>query len=549
MSSFLQAGGHAAAPGFGREADRRSRMRRRAHGVPPGSWPLAALAVAAVSVAPLLVCDAPALLDYPNHLARFFVLAHPHDPALAKMYAPHWALLPNLGADVLGAVLLSVLPVDVGGRILLGLSLLAPVAGALVYARAAFGRWTWWSLGAGAIAFNGLFFLGFMNCLLGLGVALAGAGAWRVLRRRASAPAAMLGGLAIGLTAFFCHLLGFAYFAVLIGAQEAEAVLRLRREQGAWDVQRVVSSTGILAAALGPTLALYAGLRLGHGGDLLWRWQGKLYQLLTPFFSYDRAATTVSAAAIGIVLILLWRRSVRAVGVDLGLGALGVLYLIAPMSAAGGTLLDLRLPLMAALLMFAGMEPRVPPRAGLAIGAIFATVIGFRSAEVTIHWQGHTRDLADLRSVLEPVEPGARLLPVFTDDVEPQPTMGRELPGVARLDEHLGALAVIERRAFWPALFTDPTQQPLAVKAPYDGIAIPSGWTVRWRDLDPKTAERPAPRGHGAPADWRRKYDYLLLSGPMPDARGGPGGLTLVRAARHASLYRIDRAAAAPAAN
>src|ERR1700684_2316344 len=103
------------------------------------AWPAAALAIAAVSLAPFLLVDVPAILDYPNHLARFYVLAHPHDPWLSRFYAPHWGVLPNLGLDVIGVALMKVAPVHFAGRIVLALSLVAPVFGAVLYARAAFG--------------------------------------------------------------------------------------------------------------------------------------------------------------------------------------------------------------------------------------------------------------------------------------------------------------------------------------------------------------------------------------------------------------------------
>ena len=105
------------------------------------AWPWLATAVvlAIVLLAPLLVIDVPPLADYPNHLARFFILAHPDDPVLSKIYAPHWTILPNLGMDVIGAGLLRITDTHTGGRILLALSLLAPVGGAVVYHRVAFG--------------------------------------------------------------------------------------------------------------------------------------------------------------------------------------------------------------------------------------------------------------------------------------------------------------------------------------------------------------------------------------------------------------------------
>jgi hypothetical protein len=137
---------------------------------PPWAWATAALLISAVLLSPFLIVEVPAVLDYPNHLARLYILAGPGDPILSPMYAAQWSALPNIGMDLIGRALLRILPVHVAGRVLLALSLMAPPAGTALYARAAFGRWPWWSLGAAVIAFNGVFFLGFMN-FLGLGPA------------------------------------------------------------------------------------------------------------------------------------------------------------------------------------------------------------------------------------------------------------------------------------------------------------------------------------------------------------------------------------------
>jgi hypothetical protein len=508
------------------------------------AWAAAAGLIVLISLAPLLIVDVPAVLDYPNHLARFFILAHPQDPILGKMYAPHWAVLPNLGMDVLGRMLLSIVPPHVGGRILLGLSLLAPLAGAVVYARAAFGRWTWWSLGAGTIAFNGIFILGFMNFLLALGVALAGAAAWRVWRQGDRRTVVALGGAVVSLTAFFCHLLGFAYFAVLIAADEAEALLRLRKAgQLTW--RHALSSAGLLAAALGPTLAVYVvSRRPTSGGDwIAWCWGAKSLQWLMPFMGYDRWATVATAIILCSLIVLVWRRSQRAGGAALALAVLGGGYLAAPFAAAGGTFVDSRLPLMAALLLFAGLAPRLSRRAGVAVGLAFALVIVGRSAHVATNWQGRARDLADLRASLAYVEPGSKILPARTDwPVNPPPRDGRILPNVAPLDEHLGSIAVIERHAFWPLLFADPSQQPLRVRPPYARIAQSTNpATAPWRYL---SGDRPPAEGIARfpwLADWRAHFDYVLLMGPKAPPGGTPSGLTLIRAGDMASLYRVRR--------
>ena len=177
-------------------------------------------ALIAALLIPFLLVDVPPVLDYPNQLARWFVLGHTDDPILSHFYAPNWHLTPNLGFDPLGVALVKLLPVHVAGRIVLALSLLAPVLGALLYAKAAFGKWTVWPLGVSLIGFNGIFFLGFVNFLLATGLAFAAAGLWLWLRRQGRDRDAVLMGAAASALIFLCHIFGVALFALLIGAQE-----------------------------------------------------------------------------------------------------------------------------------------------------------------------------------------------------------------------------------------------------------------------------------------------------------------------------------------
>src|ERR1700710_1672748 len=93
-------------------------------------WWLALTGLCVALLAPLLIVDVPPLLDYPNHLARVFVLAAlPHDPVLARFYAAHWSIIPNRALDLVGPPLIAVLPVHVAGRVLIAAALLLPFLG------------------------------------------------------------------------------------------------------------------------------------------------------------------------------------------------------------------------------------------------------------------------------------------------------------------------------------------------------------------------------------------------------------------------------------
>lgn len=77
----------------------------------------------AMVVTPIWTVAFPPLLDYPNHLARAFVLAHLNDPAFtfSRFYRADWGAYPYLGMDALLAVLVRLFPIETAGRVFLSI--------------------------------------------------------------------------------------------------------------------------------------------------------------------------------------------------------------------------------------------------------------------------------------------------------------------------------------------------------------------------------------------------------------------------------------------
>jgi len=106
------------------------------------------------------------------------------------------------------------------------------------------------------------------------------------------------------------------------------------------------------------------------------------------------------------------------------------------------------------------------------------------------------------------------------------------------------ALLVIERHAFWPLLFSDPRQQPLMVRAPYDRLAFPLGELF---DAHRLADEHPSPttlvHAPYLPA-WRKNFDYVLLlnasQAPL-NATPPTSDLDVIRINQTAALYAIHR--------
>src|ERR1700730_8772899 len=138
------------------------------------------LMLAAALLAPTWIVTFPPLLDYPNHLARSFVLAHLNDPAFtfSRFYRADWGAYPYLGMDASLAVLGRLLPIETAGRVYLSLCVLALPAAAWFFLRQAQPDAEAASLWSLLIAYNVFFLEGFLNFDLSIEVGLLALGLW-----------------------------------------------------------------------------------------------------------------------------------------------------------------------------------------------------------------------------------------------------------------------------------------------------------------------------------------------------------------------------------
>jgi hypothetical protein len=144
---------------------------------------------------------------------------------------------------------------------------------------------------------------------------------------------------------------------------------------------------------------------------------------------------------------------------------------------------------------------------------------------------------------MAPVKPGARVLVArghpghLTEAALP----GRALPGIYRLDGHLAALLVVERRSFWPLMFADPTQQPLEARAPHAGISQPIAEPMEWSVLSQDHFSDDTLGNARYLTNWRANFDQVLLIDPSPPV-SLPRGLQPAVTTPFAILYDIEPA-------
>ena len=491
------------------------------------------VALCLVLVAPLMLADVPPLSDYPNHLARLFVLAFIRtDPVLARFYVPHWAIIPNLALDLTVPPLLRIFPVHLVGRAIVGLTLLLPVLGAVAYHRALTGRLSYWPLGSVLFAYNGILLKGFLNFVASVGLAMMLAAAWIAWRDRSPSLAIVIGVLG-AVVLFFCHLDGLLLFAILIGSHE---LLVIRTDPIRIDSLR--SRVPALVVVSAVPLALYAASDFGHMPDAAQFRSAfdKAHAALTPLMNYFWSLDLFTAALfVGMLALCLARRwcamPLRAV---LAVLVLLVLFIVAPNAFKGGFDIDTRFLVMAAFIVPAALVPvALPRRAAWTIGIGFLLLFSVRMALLMTLWHDWAGDLAAFRTVIARVQPGDVVLTIRVPrGAEQNPgtsvATARRLSDGTVVDAHLPALLLIEHRAWWPFLFDNQSQQPIETREPFRTLA-------ERIDASPNPIALLA-----SDAPELRPVTHVLLWGHAP-AQTATEGLKLLAANSEAALFAVER--------
>jgi hypothetical protein len=418
---------------------------------------------------PIWTVQYPPIVDYPNHLASAFVLAHLNDPAygFGGFYSADWNTNPYLAMDVILIALQRVVNIDIAGRLLLSLCVLAIPAATWFFLRKANPEGaglTLWSL---LIAHNLYFFQwGMINQQLGLALCLVLIGAWlQFLSRPRLTTWCLL--LLLTVALFFTHFLAFAIAGFAMTAYAA--ITR----------QKILEFARLWVLFL-PGAMMFRHAAASHAGS---GW-GVVYSLQAKVLGVLVASTTGISTAADFLFLLLLFAGVAVACVDnaeltwnrrwLGVaGCLFLLYWALPGNFGPGMNADRRLMPFLFVLVLAGV--RVGARR-VAVLAVFAVALFMARAGFVEYSFVRAQQVANRLSQSFAVIPnGSRVLAVG--------------PGSERL-QHFWAYGVIQRGWLSPCLFQNPGVQPLRTKSQSDnacaerGETTPLNWEQVQKDFD-----------------------------------------------------------------
>ena len=132
-----------------------------------------------VAAIPLYWPALPPLTDLMGHIGRYSVqLTLANDPLLQRYYSFQWAMIPNLGVDLLIGPVAGGVGLEMGVKLIIIGIIMATVAGFLILGRAAHGRIPVAALFALPLAYGFPFHFGFVNFCLSMAMAFLMFACW-----------------------------------------------------------------------------------------------------------------------------------------------------------------------------------------------------------------------------------------------------------------------------------------------------------------------------------------------------------------------------------
>jgi hypothetical protein len=487
-----------------------------------------------IALGPVLLTPIPAMVDYPNHLARMYLLSASGTGDANPFYRTAWALYPNLAMDLVIPQIARLAGVESATRLFLLLSQILIVGGAMALERVVKGR----VQVSGFVAVMFLYCLpfawGFVNFEFGLGVALWGIAAMLLVQERRW-PVRLIVNTVFVAALFAAHFFALGIYGATLGIYELWRAKDSNAEHRETAIRLAILA--LPAAALLAIMVATAGAIGGEGNA--WFFEFKPLWVFRILNGYNLAVSAVSMFVLLILGNLLAKRgflTIAPAGIWLAIG-FGILYVAIPSSLLGTSFVDIRMIVAAAFIMPAFCTLALPDRTWLwrVLGAV-ATITLANLAVVYFVWLSYRADYAALIASFAKIEKGATVLSGTTGTGDDPPFNNlTDYPFY-----YAPTLAVYYAKAFVPNLFAAAGKQPVMVRDDMRHLAVPHGGPVPLSILAGIAAGKTADIVPPYLRNWSRDFQYLYMLG-TPAANPMPELLEELDRSSRFVLYKIRR--------
>jgi hypothetical protein len=488
-----------------------------------------------LAIGPVFVVDIPAMQDYPNHLARMYILSRDGTAAANPFYQVRWTFNTNLAIEIIVPPLAGLIGVAAATKAFYLISQLLVISGALALERVVKGRLQIAPMAVPMMLYSLPFAWGFVNFEFGLGAALWAIAMWLRTEGQRWVERASIHSIFV-MILFAAHLFALGIYGFTVGVHE---LWRLR--SGRASLRETAITLAMLAAPAVILLGITAILGSSMGGaamETAWRFDLKPRWISTVLNGYNSSFGLADIILILLILaIALPRGYLRFTASGRWIVAgFTLLYVAMPFGLFRTTFNDARIVTAAGLIL--------PGFVGVSFPSIGWRRIAFLTASACVLanlalvwsvWLSYRSEYAEMISSFDLIAKGSTVL---IADSNPADKLGGDW--VDYPFYHAPTLAAAYADALVPALFTYPGDRPVRLRPAYRHLAQLGGLDPQITSLaaiaDGTLAEPLAYLKH-----WPDNYGYVYVVGPrVPN----PLPLLLLEfgSGSRFVLYRINKA-------
>lgn len=398
-------------------------------------------AIIVLSAVPLLWPDIPPLVDLPGHMGRFRVeTGLSTSPDLQRYYGFDWAIMGNLGLDILIVPFAKIFGVELGTKILVIAIPVLTATGLLLTARQVHHHLPATAAFALPLAYGYPFQFGFVNFALSMALTFNAFALWIWMGEHGRIKLRAILFVPISLMIWLCHVYGWGVLGLLCYSNEFYRCFRKKRGFFAslfWG--------GIHCLPLAPPLLLMilwrssdeaAGVTIGF-----FNWKLKFDWMLDALRDRWEDFDTASVIILCIVILLgfLPRRMQHSPRLALGAILMVATFILMPRILIGSNYADMRMMPFIFAVVLIGIrvtKDSWKPLFAYAALAFFLIRIGATTMSYYLYDKDYDRQLA----ALEHVEKGSVVISLIGNDC-------RDLRAPDRT-YHLPGIAIVRKDAF-----------------------------------------------------------------------------------------------------
>lgn len=495
------------------------------------------------SSAPLLWPETPPLVDVPGHLGRYRIqLDLGHSENLQRYFEFHWALVGNLGVDLLVQLLAPLIGLESAVKAIILMIPPLTVVGLVWTAKEVHGRVPPTVLFAVPLVYSFPFNYGFLNYALSLALALIAFGYWMRLTRLDRLRFRAIAFAFISSAIWVVHAFGWGLLGLMAISSE---IVRLRELDRSWVKSAVGAASNTVPMAF-PLVAMVFGAGSVVGGPT------------SGFFALEKFLSLISILrdrwliwdSLGVAAVLLLLGSAAldprfqiSKRLLMCTGILFAIFLLMPGRILGLTFADMRIAPVA--MIMAVLALRVEPahdRVARMIAIAGAAFVLLRLAGNTASFLIVDRERRTWLTALDHVPTGAAVLSLVGGDCYDHWQLDRH--------SHMGSFVIVRKYGFsndqWQASGAQLLRVRYLAAAPFtedrSSYVFSRQCFEKWHRLGAREDAHNSRLPEVALAQFpRRAFDYVWMIKPGEFKMYDRPGLTIIWRSNDSALYRVDR--------